>query len=194
VARFGEPGGVIHDLARGRDGRPLRPRQPIERLRAEAQLEPPVEEIEPLRFILRRLCGALCAQLAARGAGAGLAVLELDLEASPTVRMEQALPEPTAAADLLERLLLARLTAQPPGAPVAGVALQLERAAPAPGQQLGLFTPQLARAARLDWQLAGLALRYGADRLWRTRVLDPEAPLAEQRVEWQRATSAPMSQ
>jgi hypothetical protein len=193
VARFGEPGGFIHDLARGRDGRPLRPRRPIDRLRAQAQLEPPVEEIEPLRFMLRRLAGALCGQLAARGAGAGRAVLELELEGAPPVRLEQPLPEPTAASDLLERLLLARLIAEPPRAPVATIGLELDRAAPAAGQQLGLFTPQLARAARLDWQLAGLALRYGADRLWRTRVLDPEQPLAEQRVEWQLATAEPLS-
>jgi hypothetical protein len=193
VARFGEAGGLLHDLGRGRDGRPLRPRRPIERLAARAQLEPAVEEIEPLRFVLRRLCGALCAQLAARGAGAGRAVLELELEDAPGLRLEQSLPEPSAAADLLERLLLDRLSASMPGAPVAAIGLELDRAAPAAGQQLGLFTPQLARAARLDWQLAGLALRYGADRLWRARVLDPEAQLAEQRVEWQRVTSAPMS-
>jgi protein ImuB len=193
VARFGEPGGLLHDLTRGRDGRPLRPRRPIERLRARAQLEPAVEELEPLRFVLRRLCGALCAQLAARGAGAGRAVLELELEGAPTLRLEQALPEPSAAADLLERLLLDRLSAQLPGAPVAAIGLELDRAAPAAGQQLGLFTPQLARAARLDWQLAGLALRYGADRLWRTRVLDPQQALAEQRVEWRPATADPLS-
>lgn len=193
VARFGEQGGLVHDLARGRDGRPLRPRRPIERLRAQAQLEPPVEEVEPLRFMLRRLCGALCAQLAARGAGAGRAVLELELEGAPRLRMEQSLPEPTAAAELLERLLLARLTAQPPTAPVAGISLELDRAAPAAGQQLGLFTPQLARAARLDWQLAGLALRYGADRMWRSRVLDPQQPLPEQRVEWRLATADPLA-
>jgi len=193
VARFGAAGGLLHDLARGRDGRPLRPRQPIERLRARAQLEPAVEELEPLRFVLRRLCGALCAQLAARGAGAGRAVLALELEGAPPLRLEQALPEPSAAADLLERLLLDRLTAQLPGAPVAAIGLELDRAAPAAGQQLGLFTPQLARAARLDWQLAGLALRYGADRLWRARVLDPQQALAEMRVEWRPATATPLS-
>jgi hypothetical protein len=143
--------------------------------------------------VLRRLCGALCAQLAARGAGAGRAVLELELENARPLRLEQALPEPSAAADLLERLLLDRLAAQPPGAPVASMSLELDRAAPAAGQQLGLFTPQLAHAARLDWQLAGLALRYGVDRLWRARVLDPQAALPEQRVEWRSATADPLS-
>jgi protein ImuB len=194
VARFGEPGGLLHDLARGLDGRPLRPRVPVERLRAEAQLEPPIDELEPLRFVLRRLCGALCAQLSARGAGAGLAVLELELEGVPRrLRLEQPLPEPSAAAELLERLLLARLEANLPAAPVSRLCLELDRAAPAAGQQLGLFTPQLARAARLDWQLAGLALRFGADRVWQARILDPDASLAERRFEWRPATTEPLS-
>jgi len=192
VARFGQAGGELHDLARGLDGRPLRPRRPLERLRAEAEIDPPVDELEPLRFVLRNLCGVLCDQLAARGAGCGRAMLELGLEYVPDLRLEQALPEPSASAELLERLLLARLQAAPPAAPVERLALELLGSAPAAGQQLGLFMPQLARAARLDWQLAGLAIRFGADRLLRARIVDPEAVLPEQRVEWQRLTDAPL--
>jgi hypothetical protein len=121
-------------------------------------------------------------------------VLELELEGVvERVRLEQPLPEPSAAAELLERLLLARLTANLPAAPVSRLCLELDRAAPAAGQQLGLFTPQLAHAARLDWQLAGLALRFGADRVWQARILDPEASLAERRFEWRPATAEPLS-
>ncbi|MDQ3938231.1 MAG: hypothetical protein M3253_06070, partial [Chloroflexota bacterium] len=173
----------------GLDGRPLRPRRPVERLRTEAELEPPVEELEPLRFVLRHLAGALCEQLAARGAGASRAVLSIELERAEPVSLEQFLPEPAAAPELLERLLLARLAADPPAAPVTHLALELDRAAPAAGQQLGLFEPQLARAARLDWQLVGLELRFGADRLFRPRIVDPEAALPEQRIEWRPATA-----
>jgi len=193
LARFGDHGGMLHDLARGLDGRPLRPRRAVERLRAEAELEPPVEELEPLRFVLRSLCGALCEQLAARGAGAARGMLELELESAPSMRIEQQLPEPAAVPELLERLLFARLTAAPPPAPVSRLALELHGAAPQAGQQLGLFAPQLARAARLDWQLAGLAIRFGADRLLRARILDPEATLPEARVEWRPLTAEPMS-
>ncbi|CAN5849784.1 hypothetical protein BH24CHL6_BH24CHL6_15460 [soil metagenome] len=192
VARFGQQGGLLHDLARGLDGRPLRPRRALERLRAEAEIDPPVEEIEPLRFVLRNLCGVLCEQLAARGAGCAQAILELGLEYAPAVRLEQALPERSAAAELVERLLLARLLADPPRAAVNRLGLELLGSAPAAGQQLGLFMPQLARAAQLDWQLAGLAIRFGADRLLRARIVDPEAVLPEERGAWQRATDAPL--
>lgn len=192
VARFGEQGGTLHDLARGLDGRPLRPRRPVEHLRAEAELEPPVEEIEPLRFVMRQLCAALCEQLVARGSGAGHAALELELERAGPYRIDQPLPEPVAAPDLIERLLLARLTASPPAAAVSRLALQLDGTAPAAGQQLGLFAPQLARAGRLEWQLAGLSIRFGADRLLRARIADPEALLPEDRVEWVRVSAGSM--
>lgn len=184
VARFGMGGGELHDLARGLDGRPLRPRRPVERLHAEVELDPPVDTLEPLRFVLRNLCGALCEQLSARGAGAGRAALALVLEGGETRRYDQALPEPAAAPDLLERLLMARLEADPPASMVERLRLELDGTAPAAGQQLGLFTPQLARAARLDWQLASLGIRFGPDRILHARLLDPEARLAEDRFDW----------
>ena len=193
IARFGEHGGMLHDLARGMDGRALRPRRAIERLSAEAELEPPVDSVEPLRFVLRNLCGALCEQLNARGAGATRAVLILELERGQPLVLEQVLPEPAASPDLLERLLVARLAAEPPRIAVSRLSIELRGEQVVSGQQLGLFSPQLARAARLDWQLTGLALRFGADRLLRTRILDPEATLPELRVEWTPATTDPMS-
>jgi len=55
---------------------------------------------------------------------------------------------------------------------------------PARGQQLPLFTPQAARGARLEWQLARLAIAFGADRVRRVELADPEAPLAEARWRW----------
>ena len=184
VARFGAAGGTLHDLANGLDGRPLRPRRPVERLHAQVELDPPVDSLEPLRFVLRHLCGALCEQLSARGAGAGRATLLLELEGAAPRRYDQSLPEPAAAADLLERLLMARLEADPPLEPVERLHLELDGTAPAAGLQLGLFTPQLARAARLDWQLAGLVIRFGPDRLLHARLLDPEARLAQDRFAW----------
>jgi nucleotidyltransferase/DNA polymerase involved in DNA repair len=193
IARFGEHGGMLHDLARGMDGRRLRPRKPVERLRAEAELEPPVDNVEPLRFVLRNLCGALCEQLTARGAGATRALLVLDMERGQPLQLDQVLPEPAAAPELLERLLVARLTASPPTSAVTRLALELRGEQSVSGQQLGLFAPQLARAARLDWQLTGLALRFGADRLLRARIIDPEASVPEQRIGWSPATAEPMT-
>ena len=98
---------------------------------------------------------------------------------------QQALPEPSAAAELLERLLMARLEAEPPSAPVERLALRLDGAAPEAGQQLALFDRQGAHAARLEWQLASLAIRFGADRILRAVTADTEDPVAERRFSWQ---------
>jgi hypothetical protein len=183
----------MHDLVRGLDRRPLRPRRPLEHLAADVELEPPATELEPLRFLLHHVCGTLCEQLAARGAGAARAALTLSLERTerdpgpPSLTYQQALPEPSAAAELLERLLMARLEAEPPSAPVERLALQLDGTAPEAGQQLTLFDRQGAHAARLEWQLASLAIRFGEDRILRALTADVEAPLAERRFTWQDA-------
>jgi hypothetical protein len=246
IARFGAAGGDLHDLAQGRDGRPLRPRQPVQRLSAHVELDPPVETLEPLRFVLHHLCGTLCEQLAARGAGAAHATLTLTLEAPgegragasrggtgsrggaaagapragagsrggaaaragaaraeaararaagrrpPPVerRYEQALPEPAAAPDLLERLLMARLEVEPPDGAVERLALELDGTAPEAGRQLTLFEPQLARAGRLEWQLRSLAIRFGADRILRASLGDHETLVAERRFDWGPAVEA----
>jgi len=190
VARFGAPGAELHDLVRGMDRRLLRPRRPVEHLVADVELELPASELEPLRFVLHHLSGTLCEQLAARGAGAARAVLTLTLERTQhdpgpaTLEYRQMLPEPSAAAELMERLLMARLEAAPPSAPVERLALQLDGAAPEAGQQLTLFSRQGAHAARLEWQLASLAIRFGEDRILRASTDDVEALIAERRFTW----------
>ena len=73
------------------------------------------------------------------------------------------------------------------------MALELAGAGPATGQQLPLFVPQAARDARLGWQLARLALTYGEDRVRRVAVLDPEAPLAEDRWAWRSVDLDPVA-
>src|SRR5204863_6380126 len=92
---------------------------------------------------------------------------------SPIVDVEQRFPEPAADAEAIERLLFARLERTPPRAGVARLGLELDGTAPAAGQQLPLFTPQAARGARLEWQLASLALRFGEDRIRRVTITDP---------------------
>jgi hypothetical protein len=191
VARFGEEGARIHARARGVELEPFRPRRAPEHLALGLPIEPAVEDLEPLRFVLHRLAVALTGQLVARGLAASRARLHLDLDlafaragTAPVVDVEQRFPEPTDDAEAIERLLFARLERTPPPAAVARLALELDGTAPAAGQQLPLFTPQAARAARLDWQLARLALTFGEDRVRRVDVIDAEAPLPELRWAW----------
>jgi protein ImuB len=191
IARFGEEGARIHARARGEELEPFRPRRSPERLALALPIEPAAEDLEPLRFVLHRLASALTEQLSARGLAAASARLRLHLDlafartGTPSkLDVEQRFPEPTADAEAIERLLFARLERTPPQAAVARLALELDGTAPAAGQQLLLFTPQAARGARLEWQLARLALTFGEDRVRRVDIIDPEAPLPEARWGW----------
>jgi protein ImuB len=191
VARFGEEGARIGSRSRGFEVDPFRPRRAPERLVLGLPIEPAVAELEAIRFVLRRLAVALAENLAARGLAAeqGRLRLELDLAfarsgTEPELAVEARFPEPTADPEAIERLLLAKLERTPPPAAVSRLELELNGASPAAGQQLPLFVPQALHGARLAWQLARLALTYGEDRIHRVEIIDPEAPLPEQRWAW----------
>lgn len=200
TARFGDEGARLHARARGEETERFRPRRAPERMALGLPLDPPAEGLEALRFVLHRLAAALGDQLAARGQAAGLArlVVTHDLafarRGTPAgLRLEQRFPEPTADPQAIERLLFARLEQAPPPAAVARLELELGLVDAAQGQQLPLFTPQAAHDARLAWQLARLAISFGADRVHRVEIADPEAPLAEARWRWQQAAGAPVA-
>jgi hypothetical protein len=191
VARFGEEGARIGSRARGEEITSFRPRRAPERLVLGLPIEPPVAELEAIRFVLRRLAVALGESLAARGLAAERGRLRLGLDLAfarngtpAELVVESRFPEPTADAEAVERLLLARLERTPPPAAVARLELELSGASPAAGQQLPLFVPQAVHGARLAWQLARLAVTYGEDRIRRAEIRDPEAPLPERRWAW----------
>ena len=201
VARFGPDGARLHARARGEETNPFRSRREPERLILALPIDPPVADVEGLRFVLHRLAGAFGDQLEARGAAAAWARLSLELDRSFSVGdvpasmiVDQHLPEPTSEGLAIERLLIARLEAVPPRAPIARVELELGNVAPAAGTQLALFTPQTGRTGRLGWQLARLGLRFGEERVGWVELEDTEATLADERWTWRRdlrATARP---
>ncbi len=193
VARFGPDGELIHARSRGEETDPFRLRRAPERMVMALPIDPPVADVEGLRFVLHRLAAAFGDQLEARGAAAARAGLTLELDRSfsagevpPSLTIDQHLPEPTSEGLAIERLLIARLETAPPPAPVSRMELELGGVAPAAGCQLALFTPQTGRTGRLGWQLARLGLRFGEGRIGWMELEDPEAPLAEERWTWRR--------
>src|SRR6185295_3130207 len=66
VARFGAEGELLHARALGEETDPFRPRRAPERMSLALPVEPAVEDLEPLRFLLHRLAAALADQLLAR--------------------------------------------------------------------------------------------------------------------------------
>ncbi len=193
VARFGPEGEWLHARARGEETDHFRPYRAPERMAMALPIDPPVSDVEGLRFVLHRLAAAFGDQLEARGAATARARLTLELDRSFSVgdlpasmTIDQPLPEPTSEGLAIERLLIARLEAAPPKAPVARLDLELGDVAPAAGTQLSLFTPQTGRTGRLGWQLARLGLRFGEERVGWMELEDSEAALAEARWSWRR--------
>ncbi len=103
--------------------------------------------------------------------------------------VEQRFPEPTAEAEAIERLLFARLERTPPPAAVARLVAGAGRHG-AGGRSAAPVVHATGRpGARLDWQLARLALTFGEDRVRRVAITDPEAPLPETRWAWRSVVS-----
>ncbi|HEX5826339.1 MAG TPA: hypothetical protein VFY23_02380 [Candidatus Limnocylindrales bacterium] len=197
VARFGDEGARLHARARGEETERFRPRRTPERMALALPLDPPAERLDAVRFVLHRVSAVLADQLRARGQAAGLAKLTVTHDLAfarrgtpPQLRLEQRFPEPTGDAEAIERLLFARLEKQPPSAGVARLELELGLVEAAAGQQLPLFVPQAARDARLAWQLARLAIAFGADTVRRVELADPEAPIPERRWRWRPVAGA----
>jgi protein ImuB len=197
VARFGPAGELIRARARGEETDPFRPRRAPEQMILSLPIDPPVSDVEGLRFVLHRLAAAFGDQLAARGAAAARAGLTLELDrtftvgdAPQSIHVDQYLPEPTSEGLAIERLLIARLEASPPSAPVARLTLELGNVAPAAGTQLALFTPQTGRTGRLGWQLARLELKFGEAKVRWVEVDDSEARLPEERWRWRSLAGA----
>ncbi len=80
IARFGDEGARLHARANGEETDPFRARRTPERLALALPIEPPVEDLEPLRFVLHRLVAAITAQLTGRGLAADRALLTLELD------------------------------------------------------------------------------------------------------------------
>ena len=83
--RLGQPGVQLQALARGQSLRPLIGSEPPPEFIAHLEIEYPVEELEPLAFLLNRLLGDLCDRLNTYSAAAQQIDLHLDLEADAGV-------------------------------------------------------------------------------------------------------------
>jgi hypothetical protein len=80
VARFGPAGERLYARARGEETDPFRPYRAPERMAMALPIDPPVSDVEGLRFVLHRLAAAFGDQLEARGAATARARLTLELD------------------------------------------------------------------------------------------------------------------
>jgi len=179
--RLGPEGLRLHKRARGAAGRPLVPVSEPLLFAEEADLEYPVELLEPLAFVLAQLLHSLCARLSTHGLAANELRLRLKLETrgapvdehSRTLRFPVPMLDPKA----FLKLLQLDLGTHPPPAPVVKVWLEAEPVKPRAAQS-GLFIPLAPEPEKLELTLARLKSLVGDENVGSPVLLDTHRPRA----------------
>lgn len=177
--RFGAPGLLAHELARGRDGK-LAPRRPPERLAEELELPEALSGVQ-LDRALGLLVDRLLARRERRGRTLRAVVLSAALVEGGTWR--EHVPFREALADPLRmRLALAqRLTLLP--APAERLRLAVERFGPPASDQRSLLDEAAAvRRARLREAVRQARAAAGPDAALRVLAVDPDSRVPERRA------------
>ena len=160
IARMGQDGKRLRQLARGEHPHLFQPVEPPFTLDERVELDAPVDLLNSLLFIANMMLDQLILRAKARILALASLTITLTLEggASHTRTVRPALP--TIEKQLWIKLLHLDLQAHPPSASILAIALHAE-----PGStskvQLGLFSPQLPEASRLDVTLARIRAIVG---------------------------------
>ena len=173
--RLGQAGVRLQKLAQGKSVRQMVLVQPPLGFEQSLELEHPVEELEPLSFILSRLLNQLCANLHSHALATNELRLHLKLEDRTELERTITLPVPMHNPKTLLRLLLFEIEAQPPLAAVVSVNIIAEPVKPRVAQT-GLFIPLAPEPEKLELTLARLAKLVGADKVGSPEILDTHRP------------------
>ncbi|MGH9615960.1 MAG: DNA polymerase Y family protein [Acidobacteriaceae bacterium] len=175
IARLGQEGKRLRQLARGELPHLFEPIDPPHKLEEYRELDSPVEILEPLLFVI----GAMLEQLIVRANMRAQALASLTIQlwmesgASHTRTVRPALP--TNDRQLWIKLLHLDLEAHPPQAAIVSLTLTAE-----PGStskvQMGLFSPQLPEPGRLDVTLARIRAIVGEECAGRAMLRDSNKP------------------
>ena len=182
AARLGQAGVRWQRLACGEDAAPLVPAVPEERFEQSLDLEWPIEELEPLAFVLGRLMEPLEAHLERRGRGAAVLHVRLSLVkrrdgAREVHERSLQLPTPIRDARTLRTLALLDLESHPPAGPVDRVVVAVD---PTPARivQFSLITRPLPSPEQISTLMARLQALMGETRCGSPALVDSWKPEA----------------
>ena len=175
AARLGQAGVAWQRLARGDDPGPLVPAVPEERFEQALDLEWPIEELEPLSFVLGRLMEPLSAHLERRDRGAAVLHVRLHLITREVHERSLQLPAPIRDARTLRTLALLDLESNPPPAAIDRVVVAVD---PTPGRvvQFSLLTRPLPSPEQLSTLIARLTALMGEGRCGAPADVDSWTP------------------
>jgi DNA polymerase-4 len=184
--QLGASGRLLHQLARGRDNRPVVGRCPEAVEVATRQLEGPVAERAILEAVFQSMTVELADRLRADGLAARTVWLTLHLDDRTACRQQLVLRHPTGTPERLARVLTELLAQARLRSGVVELEVGLVDLVPAVGQQLDLFAHGLEQGSRLREALKDLVARYGPECFYRISLPNPEARLPERRFRLER--------
>ena len=175
VARLGRQALTWQAMARGEDIRPLVPTLEEERFASSLELDWPIEELEPLSFVLTRLLEPLSTRLERRDRGAAVLHVVLRLVTREAHARRLQLPSPMRDVRTLRTLALLDLESHPPAAAIDRVAIVID---PTPGRVLQhtLFTRAHPTPEQLSTLVARLGALMGQDRFGAPTAVDTYRP------------------
>ncbi len=175
VERLGPEGVRLHKLARGVFERPLVPlEEPLEFVE-RLEFDYPVEQLEPLSFLLARMLNTLVARLGSRALATNELRLALKLEGGGAHERVIRMPVPMLDARVFLKLLQLDLEAHPPQAAILGALLEAMPVKPR-AAQAGLFIPLAPEPEKLEVTLARLAAVVGEGNVGSPELLDTHRP------------------
>jgi len=175
IARMGQSGKLLRQMARGELPHLFQPAEPAFTLRERMELDSPVEVLDALLFVVNLMLDQLIHRATARVLALTSVSITLTLESGATHSRCVRPALPTNDRQLWLKLLHLDLEAHPPQAAILAVALEAE-----PGStsevQLGLFVPQLPEPSRLDVTLARIRAIVGDENVGRAVLTDTHRP------------------
>lgn len=175
IARMGQSGKRLRQLARGEMPHLFQPLEPDFILEERMELDSPIELLEALLFVVNAMLEQLILRAKARVLALASVSITLNLEGETTHTRTVRPASPTNDRQLWLKLLHLDLEAHPPQAAILALSLTAE-----PGStskvQLGLFSPLLPEPARLDVTLARIRAIVGDENVGCPALTDTHQP------------------
>jgi len=186
IERLGAPAQEMWRVASGRSHRPLRLINAPESYAECHDFEYGVETTEPLLFLLQRFVEQLSARLQTKYLVASRLILKLPLDGAAAYERTFTIPEPTAEADVMFRILTTHLEQLTLSHQPTGLRLLIEPAQPT-RQQFGLFGAAIRDPNRFGETLARIGALVGSNKVGFPQMADthrPDSHSLRERVPW----------
>jgi nucleotidyltransferase/DNA polymerase involved in DNA repair len=188
IAQFGRIGGLLHQLASGLDGRPIKPQRMPEREAVRQQFES-LSDRNRLDVRVYQLAEILAEKLAGRGSALHQLTLTLEFEQGKPAHQDMHLFEPVTSSRAIGESVLTLLDRMKAAKPITGIEICASHLVPALPRQLELFTQRPLRQQLVDLS-AALAAQYPAVRLYEILPGTPGSLLPERRFTLRRVDAS----